>query len=138
MRAGSVRGLLLEVVAGDRCGSADGFWRVSRGCRAMPGVVQVVPLWVRPRLRKPGQTGTAALDSTVTSDPAEHGFAHLEHVHGGQTNQQLARARSVQRSRGTSGSDSLDTVRFAGPLLRARDPYTPLIRKVPISPRSVA
>jgi hypothetical protein len=65
---------------------------------------------------------------------ADQRLADLEHIQGGQTDQQLARTRSVEHSRGTSGSDWLDTVRFAGRLLRVRDPYTPLVREAPDTP----
>ncbi len=55
----------------------------------------------------------------------------LDQVDSGQTDQQLARARSVQHSRGTSNSTTSDIAKFAGPLLRVRDPHTPVIREAP-------
>ncbi len=58
----------------------------------------------------------------------------LDDLDGGQTNQHLARSRSVQHSRGPSDSTTSDIAKFAGPPLRARDLTPRSIAKRPISP----
>ena len=58
-------------------------------------------------------------------------FEALKHVNCAQTDKQLARARSVEHSRGPSGWTTSDIAKFAGPLLRVRNPHTPLIREAP-------
>jgi hypothetical protein len=75
------------------------------------------------------------LDDRLDGDlePADQRLDDLQHVHRGETNQQITRARSVEHSRGTSESEGFDTLRFAVPLLRARDPHTPLIREAPVT-----
>jgi hypothetical protein len=46
-----------------------------------------------------------------------------QHGHVAETDKEFAHARRVNNHRGSPASDWLDTVRFAEPLCRARDPH---------------
>ena len=78
-----------------------------------------------------GTTRPTGSDFDVDSKWLAIHIVEAEDVHLGQADQQLAHARRIRLHRGSSILKALETVRLAGPLLRARDPYTPLISEAP-------
>jgi hypothetical protein len=79
-----------------------------------------------PTARRPLASG---LD--VDQQRAAHLVDDAEHPHRRQSDQQLAHAPRVNFHRGSPELDGFDTIKFAEPLLRARDGHTPLISEAP-------